>query len=61
MSSNLVVHIGVVLVIIGALVWLVMQAPFIDATWKQFIRYAAIVGTVIWLLLLLLHQTGVRV
>jgi len=57
---HLALVIFVVLVIVGSLVWLAYKAPFIDATFKEFIKYAAIVGCVIWMLFLLLRQTGVN-
>lgn len=46
----------VILIGIGVLVWLVMRAPFIDALWKEIIKYLALVVTVIWLLGIFLHH-----
>lgn len=56
---NLALAVFVVLIVAGVLVWLVMRAPFIDATWKEIIKYAAIVLTVLWLLRLFLHYAKV--
>jgi hypothetical protein len=38
-----------VLIAVGVLVFLVGICPWIDATWKQIIKWVAIVGTAIWI------------
>lgn len=40
----------VLLVVAGVIVFLIQQAPFIDATWKTFASYAVLVFVVLYLL-----------
>jgi len=42
----------IVLVVVGILVWLVEQAPFISPTMKPIIRWVMIAAVVLWLLFL---------
>lgn len=53
---NLWFSVLIILIIVGVLVWLVMRAPFIDSTWKEIIKYGALVVTVLWLLGLIVHH-----
>ena len=38
-----------VLVAVGVLVYLSQQVPWIDSTFKQIIKWAAIAGVIIWM------------
>ena len=40
----------VILIVVGVLIWLVEQAPFISPTMKPLIRWVIIAVTVLWLL-----------
>lgn len=44
------IHLVVILLVVGLILYLVQLAPFIDATMKQIIRWVIIVVVLIWLL-----------
>jgi hypothetical protein len=44
------IHLVVILLVVGVLVWLVEQAPFVSATVKPIIRWVIIAVVVLWLL-----------
>ena len=43
------IHLVVILLVVGLLLYLLQLAPFIDATMKNIIRWIVIVVVVIWL------------
>lgn len=53
----------IIIAIVGVLVWLLNQAPFIDARFKTIFTYVAIVAVVLWLLSLFVspHLSTIRV
>ena len=47
------IHLVIVLIIVGILLWLVNYIPYIDAKIKQIINVVVIVATLLWLLSIL--------
>ena len=43
-------HVVLVLIVIGVLLWLVGRAPFVDSQMKQIINFIVLVAVVLWLL-----------
>jgi hypothetical protein len=46
----LLIHVLVILLVVGLVLWGVTAAPFIDGGIKQLIRIVVIIAAVIWLL-----------
>lgn len=44
------IQLVVVLLVVGVLLWIIEQAPFVSATIKPVIRWVVIVVVVLWLL-----------
>jgi hypothetical protein len=56
---TLIVHILIAAIIVGLLLWLLMQIPFF-APYAQIVRIVVLVLFVLWLILQLLPLMGVR-
>jgi len=44
------IHLVVILLVIGALLWIVEQAPFVSASVKPIIRWVIVAVVILWLL-----------
>lgn len=44
------IQLVVILLVVGVLLWLVEQAPFVSATMKPIIRWVIILFVVVWLI-----------
>lgn len=53
------IQLVVVLLVVGVLLWLIEQAPFVSATVKPIIRWVIIAVVVLWLLLVFVGDISI--